>query len=55
MTPDEGQSDRLSLSEFTNELARDLGEDPEEIEAHAEKFEIEAPWEADFEVVEEPD
>lgn len=45
-------SDSLSEEEFREELAADLGCDPEDLEV-PEDFWIEPPWEADFVEVDE--
>lgn len=39
----------LSVEEFTEELAADLGEDADDIRAAAEDVDIEAPWKGELE------
>lgn len=41
--------DPLTIEEFTELLAEELDEDPEEIRRQSEEFEIQPPWEAVWE------
>lgn len=43
------QPERLSIEEFTERLADLLDQDPDQLKADAEAFEIEPPWEAEVE------